>query len=55
MEISVSSYEGPGFSRIDNNEIEKYIDEIEKSSQEPLSQFQPNWAQSIFLWKGFNF
>ena len=32
----------------------KYIDEIKKSSSsEPLGQFQPNVAQSIFGWRGF--
>ena len=33
----------------------KYIDEIRKSSPEPLSQFQPNLAQSILRWRGFKF
>ena len=48
--IQVCSNEGPHpFPRGDNNEIVKMFEEILKSSQEPLRQFQPNLAQSI-LW-----
>ena len=42
------------FPRGDNFKWQKYIDEIPKSSSpEPLCQFQPNLAKSIFSWWGF--
>ena len=50
MGIQICSNEGPwSFPRGDNNEVAKiHIDEIYKSSfPEPLSQIQPNLAQSI--------
>ena len=46
--IQVCSNEEPCPSpRGDNNEIAKYMDERKSSSSEPVSQIQPNLAQSI--------
>ena len=49
--IQVYSKEGPSrFPRGDNNKLkENTLKKLLKSSPEPLAQFQPNLAQSIFM------
>ena len=54
--IQVCSIKGPLFQGEIITKWWKYIDEIKKSSsREPLSQFQPNLAQSILGWNGLNY